>query len=215
MNCEVRRVYNNIRFRMLDIDGDRFVMDMSRSVWNILIPFLTWIAPNTIYKIDKQVSDKKLQLLNNDPTNNNTNTVLTTGLALAIANLLSPLADYFNIQSTPKVNVIMASFVILIVVILRVYLSSKNKKKFNSVISYETNSKKLVWIRPKSLKQVIQCFLAYVFCLVFTIMCFWAFVQLGNVIMLFIATLSLLIVVISNTLTVLDGSTRVKFKKIS
>ncbi|WP_018932448.1 DUF443 family protein [Gracilibacillus lacisalsi] len=212
MKCEVQRLHNNVRFRILDINEERYILDMNQSIWKILFPFLTWITPNKIYKINKQATDKKLKFSKEDPMNNNTNTILTTGVAIIIANLLRPLADAFNIQSTPGINLTISLIVIMFVIILRIYLSSRNKRKFELLIKTDRDSKKFVWIRPNSFKQVFQCFLAYVFCLVFSIISFWAFIQLGNMIMLFIATLTLLIVSISNTLTVLDGITKVRFK---
>jgi len=61
MKCEVQKAMN-IRFRILKIEGNTYILDMSQSKWNIVFPFLTWILPHTIYKVDGEEISKKLKV---------------------------------------------------------------------------------------------------------------------------------------------------------
>ncbi|MRX73991.1 DUF443 family protein [Bacillus lacus] len=49
MKCEVQYTKT---LRYLKIEGNTYVLDMSQFIWNIVFPFLIWILPQTIYKVD-------------------------------------------------------------------------------------------------------------------------------------------------------------------
>ncbi|MEW9678045.1 DUF443 family protein [Lentibacillus sp. L22] len=51
MNCEVRDIPKILRYRMLTIDGEVYILDLWGSFWKIIFPFLFWILPNRVYKV--------------------------------------------------------------------------------------------------------------------------------------------------------------------
>ncbi|GIO23661.1 hypothetical protein J11TS1_22420 [Oceanobacillus sp. J11TS1] len=61
MQCKVQRVYKNTRFRVLKVGGEAYILDLSQSIWGLFFPFLTWITPNTVYKVDEEEANKLVQ----------------------------------------------------------------------------------------------------------------------------------------------------------
>ncbi|MFB1051938.1 DUF443 family protein [Paraliobacillus sp. JSM ZJ581] len=105
MECEVHYVIKNVRYRLLKVEGKTYLLDMDRSIWITLFPFLIWSLPNPLYQIDQEELNEKLQISNNKKKINKGNTLLLSGVGIFIANLLRPLGDYFNVSSTPVINV--------------------------------------------------------------------------------------------------------------
>lgn len=52
MNCEVQRVYKNPRYRILIIEEEKYILDLGQSFWNVLFPFLFWMLPISVFKVD-------------------------------------------------------------------------------------------------------------------------------------------------------------------
>ncbi|RKL67268.1 hypothetical protein CR203_12230 [Salipaludibacillus neizhouensis] len=213
MKCEVQRVMNNARFRVLKIESNTYILDMSQSIWKILFPFLTWIVPNTIYQVDEERTSEKLEIFNKSKKGNNISILLTAGIGISLANMLRPMTSYFELESTPMYNAIFSGIIIILLLSLRSYLSNRNKKNFYNVITLDKALQERIWINPKSFKHFIQCFSYYVFSLGISIVGFIVFFQDGNLVPLFAATIFFLLTLAANAMTVLEGSTKVKFKK--
>lgn len=213
MKCEIQKVMNNTRFRILKIEGHTYILDMSQSIWNIFFPFLTWIIPNTIYKVDEKELHQKLQLVGKNQPKNNISILLIGGIGITLGNLLTALTDYFYIQSTMLVNSIIAGIVMGTIIVVRSVLSHRNKNNFYQRVAPNLLSKERIWIRPKSFKHFIQGLFGYIFFLVFFIAMFVLFITDGNILLIISATVIALFLSIFNVVYVGDGPTTVKFMK--
>ncbi|GAE32067.1 DUF443 domain-containing protein [Halalkalibacter hemicellulosilyticus] len=211
MKCEVQKAMN-IRFRILKIEGNTYILDMSQSIWKIVFPFLTWIIPLTIYKVDGEEINKKLQFSTTEPKKNNISILLLAGIGIALGNLLTALTDYFYIQSTMVVNSIIAGIVMGIIIAVRFVLSNRNKKNFYQRVAPNVLSRERIWIRPKSFKHFIQALFGYIFFLVFFIAMFVLFITDGNIMLIISATIFALALSVIDVLYVVEGHTTVKFK---
>ncbi|RKL67271.1 hypothetical protein CR203_12245 [Salipaludibacillus neizhouensis] len=213
MKCEVRPVYKNPRYRILKIKGKTYVLDMSQSIWKIVFPFLTWIVPNTIYQVDEEEIGNKFKAFSKGQKRSNISILLTAGLGISIANLLRPLTEYFEMESTLLFNVALSGIVIILGFCLRSYLSHRNQQKLYNVITLDKTSQERIWITPKSFKHFIQVFFCYVLFQGGSVLFFLVFIQDGNLVPFFVATFLFPLMLLVNVMTVLDGSTKVKFKK--
>jgi len=216
MKCEMQKVMNNTRFRILKIEGRTYILDLSQSAWKILFPFLTWIVPNTIYKVDEEELNQKLQLVGKNQPKNNISILVTGGIGIALGNFLTSLTDYFYIQNTMVVNSIIAGIVMVLIILVRFLLSNRNKHEFYQLIAPiapNLLSKERIWIRPKSFKHFIQALFIYIFFLVFFIPTFVLFITDGNIMLIIFATVLALFLSIANVAFVGHGPTTVKFKK--
>ncbi|MDY0406298.1 DUF443 family protein [Virgibacillus sp. 179-BFC.A HS] len=212
LDCEVKQVRNNIRYRLLIINNEKYLLDMGQSFLKILFPFTFWILPNTVYRIENE----KDLTLTKTPAVKQTKTSYSSfgaGISLMLANLLGPLMDYFNIHTSVLVNSIILFLVILAAVFFRFYLSGKNKKKLEHIVNVKRLQKDKLWIWPKSLKFIFIYLLSYVFFSAFILVGFWVFIEIGNVMMLTFSLIFLLLSFLASGMSIKDGKAKVKFTK--
>lgn len=53
----------NLRYRIITTDNKLYILDMGKSFWKILFPFLFWIFPSAIYKVNNVEVVEKLKVL--------------------------------------------------------------------------------------------------------------------------------------------------------
>ncbi|WP_419893667.1 DUF443 family protein [Oceanobacillus kimchii] len=211
MNCEVQHLDKNMRYRILIINGEHYILDMERSFWKIIFPFLFWMLPSTVFKVDDPDIVKQLKTEVKEKSAGSL-AVSLGGIAYAIGILLAPLMGYFNIISTSLVNIIVLIFVLFMVAFLYFSINRKRKEKLENVIKLETLSKHVLWVLPSSIKHVFKFLVAYIFLLVFELLGFLAYIQTDNVMVLIIASGLLFILLPINRVTVEEGYTTVRFK---
>ncbi|BAC13279.1 hypothetical conserved protein [Oceanobacillus iheyensis HTE831] len=54
MDCEIQHLDKNMRYRILIINGEQYILDMERSVWKIIFPILFWLIPSPVFKVEDQ-----------------------------------------------------------------------------------------------------------------------------------------------------------------
>ncbi|QKY71667.1 DUF443 family protein [Lentibacillus sp. CBA3610] len=212
MNCKAQGVYKNPRYKILTVNDEKYVLDMGgRSFWKILFPFVYWILPNTAYKVNDLEIIETIKTPEVEQTDTGWLSVLGGIVAIILANLLRPLANVFNIPSSPFVNSIIVMIVLLLVLSLFFYINQMSKRRLYQVADIEQYSEKRLWIRPKSYKQFFFIFFVYLFFLGFTVLAYSGFIYTGDVMVLFMGTPVLLILLCINLVTIV-GDTRVRFK---
>lgn len=211
MNCEVHSVYKNPRYRILVINDQTYILDLGGSPLKIAFPFLLWIFPNPVFKVKNHDIVEKLKTPEVKQADTGGRGLVGGGIAVLIAVLLRPFMDYFDIQSSPFINSIIAAIVVILVFILFFCISNKCKKNLYRVTKPEQLPTNQLWIRPKSAKHFFQVLFYYLFFLAFTALGFALFIEYGNVPALFFTILFLLFLLIVSIMTVM-GDTTVKFK---
>jgi len=212
MKCEVQSA-RNMRFRILKIEGNTYILDMSQSKWNIVFPFLIWILPHTIYKVDGEEISKKLKVPSGAQKKINISILFTAGIGIFVGNLLTALTDYFYIPSTTLVNSLIAASVMLLIILVHSLLSNRNKHNFYKLGAPKLLSKDRIWIRPMSFKHFVQCLFVYIFLLVFFIANLVLVITISNVLAIVFAIFIGFCLSITNVVYVGIGHTTVKFKK--
>lgn len=212
MNCEVQRVYKNIRYRILIIGEQVYILDLGQSFWKSLFPLFFWMFPVFAYKVDDLKIIEKLNVPKVKQANRAGLGLLGGGIAVLIANLTRGLPSYFDIQSSWLVNLVTVIISVILVFSLRCYISHISKKKLYQVLKLEQLSTRRLWIRPESSKHFSLVLLNYLFFLLFSAVGFIALIDNPNVMILFISMLLLFFVSFTNFMTVTEGNTTVKFK---
>lgn len=213
MNCNVQGVYKNLRFRILTIDGHFYILDLGSSVCKIIFPFLFWVFPNPIFKVEDRVLIEKLKTPEAGKIDTNGKGLIGGGIAVILANLIKPITEYFNIQSTPIVNILIVIFSIIILVLFRCYINYINKKKIYKLINLENLEMDHIWIKPTPKKHFWFISGMYLFFLIFVALGFGVFIEFPNVMMFFITVLLSLIVLFISFIAINVGPTTIKFKK--
>ncbi|WP_419893664.1 DUF443 family protein [Oceanobacillus kimchii] len=210
MNCEVQHIDKNIRYRII-INGEHYILDMERSFLSIIFPFLFWMFPSTVFKVEDLNIVEQLKEPKREKVDSSWLTFLG-GLAYVLGILLTPLMDYFNIPSSILVNTIMLVFVLILVALLYLSISSNRKRKLNNIVKLEELQKNLLRIRPSSIKQIFKVLVVYTWFLGLSLLGFVAYIQTGNIMVLIIGSGLFFILLLVSRITVEEGHTTVRFK---
>ncbi|GLO65768.1 DUF443 family protein [Oceanobacillus kimchii] len=211
MNCEVQHIDKNIRYRILIINGEHYILDMERSFLSIIFPFLFWMFPSTVFKVEDLNIVEQLKEPKREKVDSSWLTFLG-GLAYVLGILLTPLMDYFNIPSSILVNTIMLVFVLILVALLYLSISSNRKRKLNNIVKLEELQKNLLRIRPSYIKQIFKVLVVYTWFLGLSLLGFVAYIQTGNIMVLIIGSGLFFILLLVSRNTVEEGHTTVRFK---
>ncbi|MEC5425185.1 DUF443 family protein [Virgibacillus sp. C22-A2] len=212
MNCEVQHLENYIRYRILIINGEQYILDMERSFWKILFPFFVWIVPSTIFKVNDPAIIEQLKESKNEKAGSS-QLVFLAGFAYVLGILLTPLMNYFEISVSPLVNILLLFIALLLVALLYLSISHKRKKKLENVVILEQLSKHVVRIRPRSNKQVFKLLAAYTWLIMLDVFFFLGYIQTRNLMVLIVASGLLFGILLACRITVEEGHTTVKFLK--
>lgn len=213
MKCEVQRIDNNMRYRILIINGEQYILDMERSFWKIIFPFFVWMLPNKVFKVEDATIAERLKETNKEKVGGTWMTSLV-GISYLLGILLAPLMDYFENPISPFVNITLLMISLVLVVLLYLSISLQRKKEMENVIEIDMLPEHELWIRPKSKKQVFTLFAAYVWLLGFDVFIFMGYVVSQNIMLLIIASGLLFLLLLLSRITVEEGHTTVRFKKV-
>lgn len=215
MECEVFGVYKNLRYRILTIDNETYILDMGKPKWKVLFPLLNWILPHIVYKVNNQELIKKI--MNRNPgiesTKSSGEGVIAGLIGVSLANLLRPLANVFNIPSNELINTIIVILITILMLSINFYIIYKLKNNLNHVIDLKKCSKEKLWIRPQSMKHFLYVLFSYILFLVLTIVPLHGFIISGDVLILFAGVVFMFILLMFNVATVIVGETSIKFKR--
>jgi len=180
--------------------------------FEIIFPFFFWIFPSPVFKVEDRAIVEQLKVGKAEKMGFPLLTFLA-GFAYALGILLTPLMDYFEVQSSALVNTILLILALILVGLLYYSISHRRKKKLESVVQLETLPKRVLWIRSSSSKQLFKLLAAYIWLLGFVgFFGFAAYIQTGNIMVLIIASGLLFVLLLSSRITVEEGHTTVRFK---
>ena len=211
MKCTVNRMDKNLRYRILTIKRNKYIMDMGgESIWKLLFPIFYWILPNRVYKLENQTIAERLTAPAVQEKTGSTQ-IIWPLLASILATSLSPLANYFEISLSTSVNILIVSIIIVLMFILIGLLSRKFKERIYQIVDLSQLTKGWLWIFPVPLKAALISAFLYVGCMGLGVLAMMSYVEDGNwLILLFSIPLLLVGMVLPGLLTVVEGKTRVK-----
>ena len=212
MNCRVNGIKRNLRYRILTIDDQTYVLDMGRSLWKIIFPPFFWLFSNMMYEVNDKEIIEKLKTPEIEQTKTRGDTILAGTVAIILANLLRPLGDYLHLPSNLLVNTIIVMIVILLVWSFYFYMNSRSKKSLYQVVNLEKHSKKRLWIRPQSCKHFFFILFYYLLFLGVAILGLGTFIQYPNAVALITGMFILFFSMLFSLLTVALGDNKVRFK---
>lgn len=213
MKCKVQGVFKNLRYRVLTIDEEEYILDTGNSFWKILFPLLFWISPNSIFKVNDSRTAEKLKSPDVGETKTRNTGPLGAGVGILIAMLLKPLASILELPESIFINTIVLSVFVILVLIMFLTLNHKLKKKLYHTVNLEELSVYKLWIRPKSFKHFIQGILTYFFVLLLNIVFLYLSIAYSDIITLIFTVIVLFALLYVNIFITPVGNTTVKFKE--
>ncbi len=192
MKCDIQHILKNKRYKIVYIKDQMYLLDTRSSFWVILIPIIFWFYPHSIYKIEDEGIKSKLKTSAVKIKENSNSNYLVVSfsvfLSMSMRSVAVPLIDKLNLSSSRVINI---SGVILIMLILIFFWFKKiksYKKEMNQIIDFKNYPNERLWIRPVSIKHFLLVLSSYTFSLLFTLVGFYAFIEIGNIFSLLVAT---------------------------
>ncbi|MFD1335884.1 DUF443 family protein [Oceanobacillus iheyensis] len=212
MDCEIQHLDKNMRYRILIINGEQYILDMERSVWKIIFPILFWLIPSPVFKVEDQDIVEQLKTAKKEKKESSW-IISLGGFGYAIGILLTPLMDYFNFPISLFINIILLILVLGLTAFLYFSISYQRKKKLYNVVELEGLPRNQLRIQPSSAKHVFKFIAAYTFLIGFIILGFGTYIDTGNIAILMISSGFFFLLLLANRPTVEEGHTTVKFKE--
>lgn len=194
MNCEVNFLKTNVRYRIIQIADDYYLLDMEKSIWLMFMPVLLWLMPQKIYKIDADIA-KELSVPTSYTSESKGIVWLGAGGAAVLTPLVQPLLDQ-AIGSTIIVNLLLLMIVTTILISLKLYIRKSLLNKVSNTVDIDQLETKTIRIWPKYFMQYINPFIFIIFIGFFVVGSFYLFLILSDLIPLigFLVALSLLLI---------------------
>ena len=217
MNTEVHYISKNLRYNILKLDNDYFIIDKDKPhILIFLLPFLYWVLPIKAQKISCETAHELEMKDVKIPSTGKYNS-LAAGVALVGANILGGIASNFDTSIAPILAVGIIILIASILLWFRSSISKKNKYALEKKTSVnEGNNYYEVWLLPKSAKKIFFVIFSTLFFWTFIILFVIAFLTKGNILILVSYSLSFLILLFLNNMNVPHGKNtmKVRIKKI-
>ncbi|WP_208591435.1 DUF443 family protein [Gracilibacillus suaedae] len=210
MNGDLHYLYKNIRYKLIHVNGELFILDSERPRGSIIFPFIHWILPQKAFKVTDKKVIEKLTDSHDQNSNDKYPYLLIAGISILLANLIRPVISYFGNQFSLLISLLFLVSSFLMVLFFRLYLNKRNEKKLDNLIKGELKEHTM-WIRPQSFKRLVVPIVFYLMCLIFILLSSLGFVYSGNTIVLLCFIVFAFFLLIVNWYTVETGNITVKF----
>lgn len=210
MKCEVQLLGDNIRYRILIINDERYILDMEGSILKIVFPFLNWMLTSTVFKVEDAIIERLKTSSRKKVEGSWVMSLAGIGYFLGI--MLAPLMEYFEVTMTPIINAGIIGIAFILVGSLYMSMSYLRKKKLENVISLGDLQKSELKISPSSKKQVYKLLSALLWSIGVNGLFFAVYIVSGNIMMLLITSFFFFGHLLTSRITVEEGYTTVRFK---
>lgn len=181
---EVQKFLDHPRYKTLTKDHRHFIIDMDRRIWFTFFPFLFWMRPHRMYRVDP------LTVPNSIPIKS---TYAGTFISVAgigiIGGILAEITAYledYDAQVPLSVNTFALSFIVVVVLCVRYRLRIKHQRTFQSTVSM--NEQEFITVRTKTRLRHKVLYISMYIQLVALVFGFsYFFIFYGNVLALFSA----------------------------
>ncbi len=208
MKCKVEQVYKNMRYKVLRLNGNLYILDMDRSFWGFLFPFVYWFMHHKAYKIDKETY-KLIQMPKSEQMSTGSIALLGGGISILFVNLLKPLLSELNLHIVLGIKILFLIIIIILSIFIRLYIHNRLFKNLNRTVDFETLHPIYLKIKPERPKYCLIYFLGYLFIWGFTFIGCGIFWIEGNMIILMLTPLIIIWGLIWNSTVIPVGTAEV------
>lgn len=216
MNTEVIFILKNLRFLIIRMNNEYFILDKDKPYLLVLLfPFLYWFFPKQMMRISTETFED-LQKIDSQPAKNGAVNFIAIGISVGLANIIGPLLDFLNVEVTPLTSIFIFALITVVLILFRMIVSKRNKQALHRKVNFdELKGFKSIWILPKSFKSISLLVFGTFFCWAFILVTFSAFMVDGNVFMIIGYIVFFFLLLYLNLMTVLPGlnTMRVWLKK--
>lgn len=182
MDGEMNLLKKNIRYRTVDLEGESYILDMETSIWPIFLPFLFWLIPQKMYKVDTEIARELREPTAGSTSSPSTYGWLGAGGALILTPIVKPLLDH-TVESTMLINIVLLIGLVTFFILLRLHLHKMTRDKLYQTVDIDKLETIKVKIRPKYISQYTNPIFFWLFSGAFALLVgFYAFLITSDLI---------------------------------
>jgi len=208
---EVERPNKNIRFKLVNVEDEYYILDQDRPIWLILFPFAYWFKSHIVYQINQATYEKLKQP--DEKKRSKWEMILPVAfISPFLGRVLASKAERYDHLIPSMVSVILLIVFIIVTIGIRIYVHQKCFKKTDKITGgLEMLPKRKIKIRPKKLSNYLIATSGYFLGLSFSILGGVAIINYNNPTLLLVLVVSVIIFLISNTLFINIGDAKIKY----
>src|SRR5699024_2101637 len=197
---EVERPNKNIRYKLVNVEGEYYILDQDRPIWLILFPFIYWFKSHIVYQINQATYEKLKQ--SDEKKNGKWAMILPVAfISPVLGRILASIAERYDYLIPSMISVVLLIVFIIATIGIRIYVHQTCLKKTDKITGgLEMLPKRKIKIRPKKLSNYLIATFGYFLGLSFSILGGVAIINYNNPTLLLVLVVSGIIFLISNTL---------------
>lgn len=208
----LEHVFKNIRYKLLHIDDEYYLLDMDRSFFSFVFPFIYWFVPHPVYQIDK-LTVEKLEMPEEEKGSRMWMVFPATGISLILGRQLSTLSEGFDDSMSFFLTIIVLIILFFIIIGFRFFLYHSRYNKMNNIVKLDTLPKRFIKIRPEKIGSYFQAIFYYLFSLGISLLFGFGYVEIQKFFMGIAFAIITPLFLVSNTLVIPVGSIKVTYLK--
>src|SRR5699024_1876106 len=134
MKVEIHNVFKNMRYNYFEVDGVYYILETQPSIWKYLFPFLYWLFPFTVYKVEDEKVIERISIPESSSVNKSSLMWSIGGIVVVIPTLLRGKIDNLILSMPLTVKIITFVITIGIVVLIRLYVTRSKQRDLQSKI---------------------------------------------------------------------------------
>lgn len=215
MNCSVEAVYRNLRYRLINVDGKTYLADVDTSPILYFLPFIYWLLPKKVYLVRDQEIINAIKIPEKKKIKGKVKVApfLAAGISVFLGNILSLMADYFELSTTWIINSVILFLLFSTMIFLRCYISKMFKDNLLNNVNLAELPTQVIRIRPKSIAHILKFMGAYCFISLFICGIGYASFDSLNALNILFLIIFLCSFLFANIYTVMLADYKVTFKR--
>jgi uncharacterized membrane protein (TIGR01218 family) len=210
MHGEIRRLKGNLRYRILNINEDYYLIDTGASPWKAIAPFFFLLFRNPGYKIDKETA---LNLITNQkakPGKGAMYGAIGAGIAITFNEFLTSITDRLNINSSIQANSITTLISVVLICLTFLFILKKLKQNIEKTINYTELPKQEMKIYLPNSSHIIKISFFSLFAATVSVTFLLGFIHSSNIFILSMGLVMLLVFLLLGGIALDHGKYKVK-----
>ena len=208
---EVERPNKNIRYKLVKINDEYYVLDQDRPIWLILFPFIYWFKSHLVYQINESAY-KRLKHANEEKGGKWKMILPVAFISPFLGRLLASITERYDYLIPSVLSIILVVIFIVITLGVRIYVHQACYKKTDKMTGgLEQLPKRKVKIRPKKISNYLVASLGYLLFLCFAFMGMDMTMTYNNPIISIVLITSLFMFLIVNTIFINIGYAKIRY----
>src|SRR5699024_8886884 len=211
MKVEIHNVFKNMRYNYFEVDGVYYILETQPSIWKYLFPFLYWLFPFPVYKVEDEKVIERISIPESSSVNKSSLMWSIGGIVVVIPTLLR--GKIVNLILSMLLTFIIITFIITIgiVVLISIYVTRAKQRDLQNKVDITKLEKLYIEVKPQSFKHVFQMIFSYAFLMFLMALFYVTYFLMENIFLLLMANILLFGLTFSSNIVVKEGLTTVKF----